>query len=221
MEQMRKKGVAADRLGPALTALVVDPTQLEVVRDYAIQHLSQWIAPPSVDTPGEKSPQHISTALQAIAATVTDPSIAHTSIPGTALMVLTANNEYLFEELTAPIWQKLDPTLSAILKGETHGSLSTRTSIIQSVALRGSQTHLPLIRSFALDEDANPSLRLSSIAALGIYRSVEDRDYLQSIAGGSSRYRYAARTALKRLQDTAPRRLNSAHTFESPNSINH
>lgn len=201
MEQMRKKGVAADRLGPALTALIKDPKQTEVVRDYAIQHLSQWIAPPSPDTPSEPSPVATADALQAIAFTITDPSIAHTSIPGTALMALTANDEYIAPELTAPVWQKLDPVLTTILKGEVYGSLSTRTTIIQSVALRGSKEHLPLIRQFARDEKADPSMRLSSIAALGIYRSGDDRQYLQQIATGSTRYRYAAQSALKKLSN--------------------
>lgn len=197
--QMRKKGVAADRLGPALTALIEDPSQSEVARDYAIQHLSQWIAPPSPETPGETSADNITAALQAIAATVDDPSIAHTSIPGTALMALTANSPHIPAELTTPVWKKLDPALTAMLKGETHGSLSTRTTIIQSVALRGSSTHLPLIQQFARDEKADPSLRLSSIAALGIYRSGDDRQYLESIATGTTRYRHAAQSALKKL----------------------
>ena len=199
MEQMRKKGVAPDLFGSALTALVSDPAQSEVVRDYAIQHLSQWIAPSTSDTPGEPSPQVTAAALQAIAATITDPSIAHTSIPGTALMSLTAVP--LPELTTTLIWLKLDPVLTTILKGETHGSLSTRTTIIQSVALRNSRTHLPLIQTFARDEKADPSLRLSSIAALGIYHSEGDRDYLTSIAIGSTRYRHAAQSALKKFSN--------------------
>lgn len=197
MEQMRKKGVASDRLGPALTALVRDPSQPEVVRDYAVQHLSQWIAPPTPDTPSETSPEAITAALQSIAATITDPSITHTSIPGTALMALTAVD--LPEDTIIPVWRKLDPSLSAILKGETYGSLATKTTIIQSAALRDSEIHLPLIQVFARDEQMNPSMRLSSIAALGIYRSETDRDYLTSMATGSTRYRYAAQSALKKL----------------------
>ena len=116
-------------------------------------------------------------------------------------MALTANDEYIAPELTAPVWQKLDPVLTTILKGEVYGSLSTRTTIIQSVALRGSKEHLPLIRQFARDEKADPSMRLSSIAALGIYRSGDDRQYLQQIATGSTRYRYAAQSALKKLSN--------------------
>ena len=198
MEQMRKKGAAADRLGPALTALVMDDGQSEVVRDYAIQHLSLWIAPPASDAPGESSKENSVAALKAIAATITDPGVAHTSIPGTAIMALTAATEHLPRE-TPPVWRQLDPALIAILKGETHGSLATRTTIIQSVALRGSSDHLPLIRQFARDEKMDPSLRLSSIAALGIYRSTEDRAYLQQIATGGTRYRHAAQAALKKL----------------------
>jgi len=38
-------------------------------------------------------------------------------------------------------------------------------------------------------------------AALGIYRSESDRSYLQSIATGSTRYRYAAQSALKKFSN--------------------
>lgn len=199
IEQMRRKGVAADRLGNELIALVKDTGQSEVSRDYAVQHLSLWVAPPSGNIPAESSPETRVQALDAIAAAITDPSIAHTSIPGTALMALTAASSHLAPEMMAPVWEALDPAMSSMLKGETRVPLSTRTTVIQSVAMRGSTEHLPLVQSMARDEKINPSMRLSSIAALGVYRSESDRDYLTSLTKSKTRYRYAAQSALKKL----------------------
>lgn len=202
MEQMRKKGVAPERFGNELISLVEDSTQTEVARDYAVQHLSLWIAPESGNVPSETSQDVSTRALESIASTITDPSIAHTSIPGTAIMALTAAASNLSPETMAPVWLKLDPAMTSMLKGETRVPLSTRTTIIQSVALRGSSSHLPLIQSLARDEAVNPSMRLSSIAALGIYGSENDRAYLTSLVEGQTRYRYAAQSALKKFNLT-------------------
>ena len=199
MEQMRKKGIAPQRLANELITLTKDSSQSEIVRDYAVQHLSLWAVPDTVNQAATSSPDLVSEALIAIAATITDPSIAHTSIPGTAIMALTATTSQLPPELITPIWEKLDPAMTAMLKGEVNVPLSTRTTIIQSVALRGSVTHLSLIQQFARSEKSDPSMRLSSIAALGIYGSEDDRPYLTSIAQGQTRFRYAAQSALKKI----------------------
>lgn len=199
MAQMCAKGVAADRLGGELTSLVGDSSQPEVVRDYAVQYLSAWIAPSSANLPGETSPEIRAKALDAIARTITDPAIGHTSIPGTAIMSLVVASDRLPAEVTEPVWERLNPALTSMLKGETEVPLSTRTTVIQALALRGNTVHLPLIRTLSRDETIDPSMRLSSVAALGIYGSPEDLDYLTTLARGSSRYRYAAQEALKRI----------------------
>ena len=200
IEQMRRKGVAPERLGGELISIVEDTHQSEIARDYAVQHLSIWVAPPNANSFSEPSPETSAKALTTIAATIIDPSIAHTSIPGTALMALTAASPNLPPETMASIWATLDPAMTSMLKGETQVPLSTRTTIIQAVAMRGSSAHLPLVQSIARDHSINPSMRLSSIAALGIYSSEDDRAYLTSIATGKTRYRYAAQAALKKLR---------------------
>jgi len=199
MEQMRRKGVASDRYSNELITLLESPSQPEVVRDYAVQHLSLWITPSSGGAPSEPSPETRAKALSSIAATITDPSIAHTSIPGTAIMALTSASAGLPPETIDSVWTKLDPAMTSMLKGEISAPLSTKTTIIQSVAMRGNESHLPLIQDMARDEKIDPSMRLSSIAALGIYASENDRAYLTSLAEGKTRYRYAAQSALKKL----------------------
>lgn len=199
MEQMRRKGVGRDQLTDVFASLIENPKQSEVIRDYAVQHLSQWISPRGGGMPGEIIEGKKENALNVIAQTVIDPSMAHTSIPGTAIMSLTAVSSSLPPDLMETFWKDLDRDLNAMLKNEIKVPLSTKTTIIQSVAMRGSNTHLPLIQGMARDETIDPSLRLSSIAALGIYRSQEDRDYLQTLSQGKTRFRYAAQAALEKL----------------------
>lgn len=199
MEQMRRKGVASDRFANELISIVNDSTLSEVTRDYAVQHLMLWVAPSCGNVPAESSPEVIAETLEVVSLSVTDPAIAHTSIPGTALMGLTVASSDLPPEVVAPIWEHLDPMMTRMLKGEINVPLSTRTTVIQSVAMRGSTKHLPLIQTMARNEKIDPSMRLSSIAALGVYRSELDRDYLVSLSQGNTRYRYAAKSALKKL----------------------
>ena len=200
MEQMRRKGVAADRLGGTLMSLIRDTAQPVVVRDYAVQHLALWVAP-IAGAPGESSAEVRAEALELLSGIITDPSIAHTSIPGTAIMSLTVATRSLPSEVITPMWAKIDPSLSAMLTGEIKIPLGTQTTLIQALAMRRSEEHLPLVREMARDENINPSMRLSSIAALGIYQSELDQNYLSDLAQGSTRYRYAAQSALKRFQE--------------------
>ena len=130
-----------DRLSSEFIGLIEDDKQPEVVRDYAVQHLSQWIAPRSGGMPGEVSEELVATALDVIAFTITDPSIAHTSIPGTALMSLTAASSTLSPEVMASVWSRLDPAMTSMLKGEINVPLSTRTTVIQSLAMRITVPH--------------------------------------------------------------------------------
>lgn len=199
IEQMRRKGVGERRMTEVLVSLASDRTKGEVTRDYAIQHLSLWIAPAKSAVGGEGDSGQVAKALESIASTVGDPSLQNTSIPGTSIMALTSATERLPGEVMAPVWDKLDPMLASMIKGETAAPVATRTTAIQAVALRKSEVHLPLVQTMARDETIDPSLRLSSIAALGVYRSEDDRAYLQQIAGGNSRMKYAAQSALKKF----------------------
>ncbi|SHK31983.1 hypothetical protein SAMN02745181_3601 [Rubritalea squalenifaciens DSM 18772] len=202
MQQMDAKGVGADRFEAELIQLVKSKGAHEVARDYAVQHLALWIRNQGSGLSPESSEAvKMGQAMQAIADTITDPSLSGTSIPGTAIMSLTQASRQLPEEISAPVWQRLDPLLSSMMKGETKADLGMRTSIVQAVALRDSQAHLPLIREMARDAEIDPSMRLTSIAALGVYRSEEDKSYLESIANSNDRFRYAAQSALKKFQN--------------------
>ncbi|MFC4992845.1 HEAT repeat domain-containing protein [Rubritalea tangerina] len=198
MEQMRKKNVAPARYSQELLSLMNDPGQPEVVRDYCAQHLALWVTPQNGGGHGVAQ-EECRQVLDALAALIVDPSLAHSSIPGTAMMALTAADKTIAAELIDPAWQKVDPVMSSMLEGKTPAPLALKTTIIQSLALQGSAKHLPLIQQMARDHAIDPSLRLSSIAALGVYAAPEDRAYLTELAESSTKFRYAAQAALKKI----------------------
>lgn len=200
MEQMRRHGLGADEYSSRLGEIIADTQQPEVVRDYAIQHLSGWIAPADpAQAPHETDDDAIRQSLAHVTGAIADPAASQTSIPGTGLLMLANVSARLPAEFTAPAWLSLEPFLTSILSGDGAVSPSTRISAVQAVGLAGQSQFLPAVRLLAADDAAEPSVRLSSIASLGLYAAPEDRAFLQEISTGDSRYKFAAQTALQRL----------------------
>lgn len=199
MEQMRKNGTSPDRYASSLTALIKDTGSQEVVKDYAIQHLSQWIAPVNPETsPGEADPAKVSAALEAIATAIADPALSQSTIPGTAIMAMVDASSRLDPDRTAPVWDGLEEYFTNVIDGSNPVGAPLRTSVIQAVAIRNLPQHLPAIRALAQAEQTDSGVRLSSIAALGYFASPEDRDFLKTLSTGTSAFRYAATAALQR-----------------------
>lgn len=200
MERMRRYGIGADSFAAQMGRLLADPTRPEIVRDYAVQHLILWIAPGNPDqVPHEEEPEIVARNLGLIAGAVIDPTLSDTTVPGTALQALAEASGNLPADVSASAWQSLDVYLNGLFSGEIPTRLSTRVSAIQAVALAGRRQYLPDIRAFAASETTDPSVRLSSIASLGTYATADDRILLEKIAARNDRYRFAASSALERL----------------------
>jgi len=201
MEQMRRHGLGSDQYATRLGNMITDSSRPEVVRDYAIQHLALWIAPGNSEqvVPHEKNPGLIQSSLNSIVKAIEDPTIALTSIPGTALLALANISPNLPEENAAATWESLEAYLQGIISGDDSLHLSTRVSAIQAVSITGQQEFLPAIRLLAASEGTEPSIRLSSIASLGFYADSGDQTFLETLAAQNTQYKYAAQSALKRL----------------------
>lgn len=199
MEQMRKHGAGGEEYSARIGELIKAPQVPEVVRDYAIQHLAQWIAPVAAEiSPGETNPANTAEALKVISGAARNPSFIHSTIAGTALMALTDISSRLDPEIFAPAWSELSPFLSEIITGQRDSGLSLRVSAIQAVAILADESHLPAIRALASNESENPSARLSAVAALGFYSSPEDVPLLETLASSVNPFQYAAKAALQR-----------------------
>lgn len=199
MEQMRKHGAGANDYTSTLAAILADDSLPEVTRDYAAQQLAQWISPANPESPGETKPARRQAALSVFAKVISDENLTRTTIPGSALMALTDASLRLPEEETVSLWEKLDPVLLELIEGVRPGEITLRVSAIQSAALRHTEIHLPSIRAFANNDKADPSLRLSSIAALGQYADAEDREILTQLANSKTRFQHAAKAALQKF----------------------
>lgn len=200
MERLRKQGLGADQYTARLSKIAADSQRPEVARDYAIQHLLQWISPiDSITTPSEPDPAIRAQTLVLVAGIIRDPSLRHSSISGTALLALADATSRLPSAEASACWDKLDVLLAPLAAGTSDASLTLHVSAIQAAALAGRTAHLPAIHRLAMDATANPSLRLTSIAALGLYGVEENRTSLTTLSHNNDRFSYAARAALARL----------------------
>lgn len=205
MEQMRKQAIGADRYTPAMLSIIRDPDAPEVLRDYAIQHLGQWVTPRGAaqGTPSETNPQLIQETATALGTIITDATLAHTSIPGTTLMVITdMKHGGVPESILTPVIDSLQPWFTSTISGNNSVSKITRISAINAISMLHLQQHAPAIRQLAESDTTDPSIRLNSIATLGsIGTPADDITTLTAIATSETRYRHAAKAALKKLQN--------------------
>ena len=83
MEQMRLQAIGRERYAKALLAIIRDPSAPEVVRDYSLQHLMQWIAPQgeNLGLLHEEDPALIREAVTATTTAIMDPELAKPPSP--------------------------------------------------------------------------------------------------------------------------------------------
>jgi hypothetical protein len=185
--------------------LMNDGNQPDVPRDYAIQHLGQWLSPGTPGALRETDPARRDEALGAMVAIVKDPSSVNTTLPGTALMVLADASSRLSADKTDGVWQNLEADLLPLIQGKTNARAPLRASAIQAVARNRRIAFLPSIRELAV-QGSLPVVRLSAIAALGLYAQEEDKTFLTTLADLRTPFQSAARSALKNFPALDPAR---------------
>ncbi len=201
MEVMRERGIGADHYTTELSAIINDRAQHYVMRDYAVQHLSMWIYPTTERAPGETDLALRAVGLKYLVDLPGDTTLSHTSIPGTALMVIADLTERAPQEVTDPLWDQLTPVIQSYFEDGSAASLPNQVSALQAASRsRVIELH-PMIRRLANDSKSNPSVRLSAVAALGNYGDTGDKNILYQIAKTEPRLRFAAEASLKRIND--------------------
>jgi HEAT repeat protein len=208
MEQIRLQAIAPERIVPTFLSILLDPNEAEVPRDYALQHLAQWITPnpEGLDLPHEQKPERIRDAIDGIIRVIPEPALGRTTIPGTGLAMLNLMQGAPFaDQLLRPsldhlgAWIKRtvlgqNPDASAILRGEA----------IQTVADFLLDQHAHYLRELAQDRLLSPDLRLRAIAALGDLGHPADRAPLLQLANSPGPLRDAVISALGRLNQRTP-----------------
>jgi hypothetical protein len=192
------------KLAETLLRVYRDPNQDVVLRDYAVQHLGEWL---------RREPEALRRAE--IETTLWDAVNGREgAIGGTALIALSRLAES----------GRMEPASRERLAGAALGlaqegevSAAVRATALQICARQTLSAALPLARQLAATE-GDLSLRLSAVAALGRLGGTNDLDLLaQMAAGPEPRLQPAATAALKQLKfRTRPPQTASAGTGAPP-----
>lgn len=202
MEQLRLNAIAPDRYSKEMLAIIRSPAAPEVLRDYAVQHLGQWVTPrgSELGRPSEQNPELVRETAETLVHLVTDPKIGHTTIPGTTLMVLVDMKSGGFPDgILSPALEELHPWFEATINGKNNTKNITRISAINSIGMLGLENFRDDVRTLVSNDAEDASIRLSSIAALGQIGEQSDLEVLQVIAHSDSKFSYAAKSAIENL----------------------
>lgn len=197
METLRKRNLAPETYTPTLVGIIQSSAFDPVIRDYAVQHLCQWIS--GIDPSAcETRPAQASTAFEALSRECLKPENGEFTLLGTTLNALLDAVLNGTEDFTRK--RQSLASLALQLANQSDGSVSTlnRGTALQ-VAARLKQGEIPsLCRKMALDSQVGPNLRFSAIAALGQVGGEQDIALLQSFVSDET-YKFAASAALERL----------------------
>ena len=197
MEIFRKRSLSPHIYNRQLCYLIATPSVDPVIRDYAAQHLAQWISgisPEATEPDSTQIPRAVETMLhQAVHSGSAQLTLSGTIFQAMADAILNGSGEMKTHRsaLIEKAMQVLeDPTFSTF----------NRSSAMQAAA----QLNAPELREKSLDLVQNPQspgdLRLSAIAALGKVGNPSDKALL-NILSEDPAYHYAATAALQNLNN--------------------
>lgn len=205
MEVLWQRDLDPNNFTTQMIALLTDESVDPVVRDYAIQHVSLWIAPRGLDLPSERDEERAQQSFLEVLETLRDSKNREMDFLGTgltALAVTRRSGRFADQpELTA----QLDKFVMEVAAGEHPTSPINRLTSLQVAA----QLKLPQIsdicREIIRDElvsDDGPlggDLQLSAVAALGLSGDPSDRELLRRVQSLIPNLSYAAGAAIERL----------------------
>ncbi|MEM6820323.1 MAG: hypothetical protein AAF558_00080 [Verrucomicrobiota bacterium] len=213
MEQFRLLGVDPETYTAELIRCAQDGEVPEVTRDYAIQHLTLWIASPDPDVAMEPDQEKRDETFHEILAMIQEEENLELDMVGTSLSALHfAMGSSEFAKPTEAR-EALESVVLRIASGNIVTSKTNRMTALQV----GAEMNLPEIsmicREVLTDErmsntteieiDANgftqSDLKLSAVAALGLVGSENDLPLLESIKGSEQALSYAASAAINRI----------------------
>jgi hypothetical protein len=193
MDSLVAQRSPALNLADIFIEIYADTNQNNVIRDYAIQHLSM-LGERIPDAPGWDASQ-VRYKTELILEALWTAAGTHSSIAGTALMGLARLSE------TSPsVDRSRLSTTSLQIAADNGANEAARISAIQVCAKLHIVKALPtLVQSTRGDRSV--LVRVSAIGALGMIGGRDEADLLKSIAGGTDvRVKPVAETALRRIQ---------------------
>lgn len=169
-----------------MVALFEEPGRDPVLRDYAVQHMVDWLEPVSLSEPYERDPAKRAALLEAMLKAASMPM---ESLSGTGLLALhtadqrraqSAAGREVFRDEPAPEAREIDRIALGLSKA-ANVSIQARITAFQVAAQRGLTGALQEARQIAASPQQPTSLRLSAIAYLGAVGTGSDARLLQAL----------------------------------------
>ncbi len=200
MEVLRKRNMLPGSYTRSLTGLIISAKADPIIRDYAVQHLAQWIG--GLDPAARELDEVLAgSAFTAMLAEAAKPENGGLTLSGTALHALTdavTSGSHVMRKRRGEVAQ----LALAMIEDEAFSSVN-RSSAIQAAARLEAEGLSLICREMAADSKTPSDLRLSSIAALGLIGSKADISFIKNFADDEP-YKFAAAAALERLTAHKP-----------------
>jgi hypothetical protein len=204
MGQLIKHETDRTRFASHFIALLNDPRQPAVIRDYAVQFLGSLVDPRKVY--GSGNPKAIGLPLEvteqvlkSLVSAATDPLLSQTSVPGTTLMIfvdLARSGDALN---CGPSIATLKPWIGQALSEGSSLSLACRVSAVIAAGILAPEDFRPTLRKIAYQPDGEGALQLCALASLGQSGDAADLPKLQHVAATHPTLAYAASEAGRAL----------------------
>jgi hypothetical protein len=179
-----------DGLGDVLTQMYRDQQQNEVIRDYAVQHLTAYYEQMATQPDSAKTGQAVQDVLWEAVNETSD------SIGGTALLAL----KRLAQEYSGIDQEKIAATALKMANDSNAGELSHITAF-QVCAQMGTADALPVVLSAAQNGETI-SVQMSAIGAMGSLGGPDQIPFLNDVlAGSEDRLKPAAQHALEQISN--------------------
>ncbi len=196
MDLLRRRHLPPGSYSDAMVSLIASEKSDPIIRDYAVQHLAQWVSGIDADWK-ENEPEMIAMALDAMVLEAVDVENAEITLPGTTFnaladAVLNGNGEVRTKE------REIGNAALEVAANPSFASFN-RTSALQAASRLEAEGVAELCRTFLQDNTVSPDLRLSSVAALGLVGSNMDFSLLEKMRD-DSQFKFAALAAIERLR---------------------
>jgi hypothetical protein len=201
MEVMRKRNLAPGLYTRKHLELIQSGASDPMIRDYAAQHLAQWIS--GIDANArEANPDVAMGAFGEMCAEATKPANAQLTLTGTTLNALTDAVLNGNEAMRGRKDEVARLALEVLQNRHAEASAVNRATALQAAARLDAPVLSGICRELAADTTAPVDVRLSSIAALGQIGGPEDLALLRTYAKDET-FKFAAAAAVTRLEQAA------------------
>lgn len=201
MEVMRKRNLAPGLYTRKHLELIQSANSDPMIRDYAAQHLAQWIS--GIDPQArEVDAQVAKDAFTSLCEEAGKPTNAQLTLTGTTLNALTDAVLNGGEAMRDRKEEVARLALDVLQNRHAEASAVNRATALQAAARLNAPGLNEICRQLAADSTAPADVRLSSIAALGQVGSAEDIAFLRAYTQDPA-FKFAASAAVTRLEQAS------------------